>query len=154
MAYENILTVGHQDGLQSLRLTKGGYCCEDNRLAISIETENTNDDGWPPVALFCIYNHPLDRDPCAGDVFECNGGMFAEDADDADVTHAAAYFTFHAEEVYVQFTVIEVRQDTLVVDFRAKHDDTAYYDAQAKECPTSGTFVLSRQPLKNLWIPL
>ena len=135
-------------------MTKGGYSIQDGRLAISLETENSNDEGWPPVALFCIHNHRLDGEPRVGDTFECNGGMLAHDADDENATHAAAYFSFHAEEVYLRFTVTENRHDSLVFDFIARHDDTDYYDDRAEERRTAGTFVLSRKPMKELWIPL
>ena len=134
-------------------LTRGGYCVERGRLAISIETENADGDGWPPNALFCIHGIPLDRDPRVGDVFECHGGLMADDADDPDAAHAAAYFSFHAEEVFVRFEVVEARPGSLVFSFRAEHDDTDSYDERAERCPTSGTFVLPRRPLADLWIP-
>jgi hypothetical protein len=150
---ENTLRIAHQDGPQTLRLEKGGFCIDKGRLAISIETENVNAEGWPPVALFCIHNCPVGREPRVGDVFECAGGMFADDADDDAATHAAAYFSFHAEQVYVKFTVTEIRDGSVLFGFEAKHGDTDYYDERAKECPTAGMFLLSPKPLNELWIP-
>lgn len=156
MSEENILTIAHQDGPQSLRLKKGGYCIKNGRIAISIDTENVDPDGWPPVALFCIHNHPIDNDLRAGDIFECNGGMWAEDADGEEATNANAnaYFTFHAEEVYVKFSVKQVRSDAVVFDFQAKHEDTDYYNERAKKCPTAGRFILKPTQFRHFWIPI
>lgn len=154
MAEENTLKLAHQNGPQTLRLEKGGYSLENGRLAISLETENIDPEGWPPVALFCIYNYPMDRKLRVGDVFECEGGMDAEDAEDEEAAHAAAYFSFHAVEVYVKFTVVESRKGAILFDFEAKHDDTDYYDDRAAKCLTAGTFLLAPKPAKDLWIPI
>jgi hypothetical protein len=153
MDEENTLRIAHQDGPQTLRLEKGGYSIDKGRLAISIETENVNAEGWPPVALFCIHNCPLERELRVGDVFECAGGMCSDDTDNDEVTHAAAYFTFHADEVYVRFTVTDIRDNSILFGFEAKHGDTDYYDERAKKSPTTGVFRLSPKPFKDLWIP-
>ena len=153
MSDENVLTIAHQDGPQSLKLTNGGYCIDDGRLAISIETENPDPEGWPPCALFCLYDCELKGELSVGDTFECEGGMFADDADEEGATQARAYFSFHAEEVYVKWTITEIRGDSVVFQFEAKHDDTDYYDERAEECPTKGVFVLASKSLDELWIP-
>lgn len=151
---ENVLTINHQDGLETLLLTKGGYAIDDGKLAISIETENVDDEGWPPCALFCIYNCPISGDLSVGDTFECEGGMFADDAEVEGAKMANAYFTFHAEEVFVRWTVTDVCDGSVVFRLEAKHDDTDYYDDRAQECPTNGTFVLTPKPKSELWIPV
>jgi hypothetical protein len=149
----NHLLISHQDGDQVFKLETGGYSIKEGKLAISIQAENVDEEGFPDCAYICIHNHPVVDKIQVGDVFECNGGMFAEDADQPDSIKANAYFTFHAEELYVKWTVIKVDKEIIRFSLAARHDDVDYYDSRAEECPTSGIFDLSLKELSELWIP-
>ena len=148
---ENVLAISHQDGLKRFRLKKGGYCIESGFLSISVKTENIDPEDFPPVANICIVDHPLSRETQVGDFFECEGGM---DNDDAGGASAFGYFAFHAEEIHVKWTVVEVRSHSTVFRLEARHDDVQYYDDRAQECQTSGVFALAETRRSDLWIPI
>ena len=146
----NILKIDHQDGIIEFSLTNGGYSIENNCISISIETDSIDEDAFPPCANICIVNHPIKDALRVGDSFEFSGGM---NRDPDEAIKACGYFTFHADHIFVKWTVVSIDKEHVVFRLESNHDDVNYYDSRAKQCPTNGQFSLSLKKRSALWIP-
>ena len=145
------MVISHQDGDLVYKLERGGYCITDRTISISVETTAIAEEQFPDCALICLERHPLDLPLKAGDVFNWKGGMFGDL--DSSLTKAHGYFTFHAEEITVTWTVEAVEIEAIIFLLEATHDDVDYYDERAKRTPTRGRFRLTSKALEELWIP-
>jgi hypothetical protein len=145
------MVIAHQDEDLSYIFKQGGYCIADGAITIAVETQATKDEQDPDCAFITLERYPLKTPIAAGDIFQCKGGM----ADNVDgiFPRAYGYFTFHAEEISVYWTVRSVEADVLVFELEAEHDDVNYYDDRSKRTPTRGLFKLAPQPISELWIP-
>ena len=150
----NSLVIDHQDGALTFKLAKGGFFIKEGRLTISVETEATDDEQFPDCALFCLEGHKLSEDFKVGDSFEAERTLADAFGEHENLPMAHAYFTFHAEEVRLQFTVDEVREGEIVVSLEATHDDVDHYDEKAKITPTKGKFALKQAAKEDLWVPI
>jgi hypothetical protein len=150
------LTIDHQEGPLTFKLERGGYFIRDGLITISIQTEAVDDEQSPSCAYFCLENAPFKHDLRAGDKFRCKGGMLAdvEDVEEVEGPKAHAYFEFHAEEVDLTFTVIEVGKSSIQFALKATHDDVDYYDDRAKRTPTTGLFELKKKKPGEIWVPV
>jgi hypothetical protein len=166
----NQLIVQTPKGPVHLDLTDGGYCVEDGRLTLAIETNYTvdetpiseldddddeNDGGiWPYTGSLAIANMPVDGGALAiGQTYYLHGGMLHNDIFDPDAPAAYGYFTFHVESVEISVTIRDVHSDQIVVDLKAATEDVDSYDEDAKDSNMAGTFELKARPLAELWIP-
>ena|GEM_PF-992509 len=145
------LTIFTQDGDLEYRFEKGGYCLENGAITISVQCEAVEDDGFPPVALFCLENHLLLEAPQVGDVYSHIGGMSVNK--ESRPHRAWAYFSFHADQVTQTWTVEAVEGDALTFLLVASHEDVNYYDERAKTTETKGHFRLLPVRREELWIP-
>ncbi len=150
----NHLLIPHQDGDQVMALRSGGYAIYEDRLAISIETENVDPQGFPNVAHICSFHHNVADGLKSGDRFTCEGGMAAASADDPEAVKAFGFFVFHAERLDLTWTVVDVAEDRITVELSAIHDDINGDSSRVSERPTTGTFTLSAKDPDELWIPV
>jgi hypothetical protein len=146
----NTLTIAHQNGDQHFGLDEGGYAIDGAGITISVLTDNLAQDGYPHHAHFCISGHPLEHELRAGDRFTCQGGL---DLDPSAAIKAFAYFGFHADTVFVAWTIVAVREGEIEVELESRHDDVDYYDDRAEPTPTLGRFILGVKPRAELWVP-
>ena len=150
---EGSLTIAHQDGPLLYRLKSGGYSREGGKLTISIDTEATDDEQFPPCAMLCSENHPIEAAFRVGDRFEACRTLDDMWGDEIVGPMAYGYFTFHAEEIAISWVVREVKGGEVVFEVVAEHDDVNYYDDRAESTPTRGLFRLSEKPRSELWVP-
>lgn len=144
------LTIHHQDGALVHRMTRGGYCVRDGTLTVSVEAAAVMEDQFPERVLFALVDAPLRGDLRAGMAFEART-IAGETVEGRGI--ANAYFTFHADDVFLRWTVREVATAHTVFALDARHDDVEYYDEKARRTASEGVFALSPRPRTELWIP-
>lgn len=145
------LTIHHQDGDLTYRLKFGGYAMHDGAITVSVETIAILEDQFPDCAFIALIDASLSGDLREGMVLQARstGG---EPVERTGIPNA--YFTFHAVEVTIRWTVREVRSDRVVFGLDAEHDDVVYYDQRARPTITTGLFALSRRSRDELWAPV
>ena len=146
----NTLTIQHQDGDLVYRLDRGGYAVEEGTITISVETLPVEEDQFPERALFSLVDAPIDGALRMGMSFHARSisGDPTEGAGDAN-----AYFSSHADDVTLRWTVREATPDHAVFELECVHDDVDYYDERARPTTTTGLFRLAHHSRDQLWAP-
>ena len=152
----NTLQIEHQDKKLSYRLTNGGYAFDEENISISVSTEAVNDEQHPRDACIALEQYPIAIPLKSGAVLECNGGRLNHFDHELNhvLTKGHGYFGFHAEEIFMRWSVISIGWKYLTVGLEATHDDVNYYDEHAKRTPTRGMFRLEKKQVSELWFPV
>jgi len=158
MPLENQVEVFHKDGNIIFRLSEGGYCIKDGKLAASIETERLDGGDFPACANFCIFDFPVLDGLKVGTTFKYKRsrnifGEINELYEFEDKPKAHAYFQFHVSEIEATWTILDIKDDEILFSLEALHDDIDAYAEHSKPAQTRGLFRLRPVNISELWIP-
>lgn len=145
------LTIQHQDGDIVYRLERGGYAVDGGAITVSVETVPLLEDGFPENAKFSLADVPIGEELREGRTLHARS-LGDETVEGRGV--ARAYFSSHADDVALRWTVRQVAADQAVFALHAEHDDVDYYDERARRTTTTGLFTLARRPRRDLWAPV
>jgi hypothetical protein len=150
MSEINIIHTTTQDGPQVFKVVACGYYAANNKLSISIEGDNLDEEGFPENLSFCLENHPFSGEFHVGDVFECNGGG---GFNIPGQTSSWGYHGEHAEKTNIKLVVLTVKDSEILFSLHVIHDDMNYFGKKAKDCISSAIILALPVPLNQIWNP-